>query len=113
MWFDARAALAEIEGRALPSSKPAPEPAQDSRRAQADNVAPFATLTPPVAHVAHVARPLTRNPETALRTWTGRVVSLAAWRDLTEWERYGPNGRHWNGITKLWEKPEEDDKGRC
>jgi hypothetical protein len=33
-------------------------------------------------------------------TWTGRVVSLAAWRNLTEWERHGPNGQHWNGIIK-------------
>lgn len=105
MWFDARAALAEIEGGALPPSEPAPEPAQVSRNVQADNVAPFAMLTPRVAHVAHVARPLTRNPETAPSTWTGRVVSLAAWRDMTEWERHGPNGRHWNGITKQWEQP--------
>lgn len=100
MWFDARAALAEIEGGALPPS----EPAQVLRNVQADNVAPYATLTPRVAQVAQVARPLTRNPETAPRTWTGRVVSLAAWRDMTEWERHGPNGRHWNGITKQWEK---------
>ena len=26
-------------------------------------------------------------------TWTGRVVSLDAWRNLTEWERHGPDGR--------------------
>ena len=37
------------------------------------------------------------------RTWTGRVVSLDEWRRLTEWEEDGPNGRHWNGITKQWE----------
>lgn len=40
------------------------------------------------------------------RTWTGRLVTLAAWRDLTEWERHGPNGRHWNGATGRWEQPE-------
>jgi hypothetical protein len=38
-------------------------------------------------------------------TWTGRVVSLDEWRTLTEWERHGPNGQHWNGITKQWDKP--------
>jgi len=38
-------------------------------------------------------------------TWTGRIVSLAAWRDLTAWERDGPDGRHWNGFTRQWEPP--------
>jgi hypothetical protein len=37
-------------------------------------------------------------------TWTGRIVSLEAWRILNEWEKHGPNGRHWNGITKQWEQ---------
>ena len=37
------------------------------------------------------------------RTWTGRVVSLQAWREMTDWERHGPRGRLWNGITKQWE----------
>ena len=36
-------------------------------------------------------------------TWTGKVVSLEAWRDLTEWEKHGPDGRHWNGATRKWE----------
>lgn len=36
-------------------------------------------------------------------TWTGCVVSPSAWSGLTEWQRYGPNGRHWNGITQEWE----------
>ena len=36
-------------------------------------------------------------------TWTGKVVSLEAWRDLTEWEKHGPDGRHWNGINRKWE----------
>ena len=39
------------------------------------------------------------------RTWTGRVVSLADWRNLTDWERHGPKGRHWNGLTREWEIP--------
>jgi hypothetical protein len=38
-------------------------------------------------------------------TWTGRIVSLDAWRTLTEWEKHGQNGRHWNGITQTWEEP--------
>ena len=33
-------------------------------------------------------------------THSGRVVSLQAWRNLTEWELNGPNGRIWNGLTR-------------
>ena len=39
-------------------------------------------------------------------TWTGRIVSLDAWRDLTEWERHGPNGKPWCCITRRWIEPE-------
>ncbi|MEP6019260.1 MAG: hypothetical protein ABJ251_12375 [Paracoccaceae bacterium] len=38
-------------------------------------------------------------------SWTGKIVSLEDWRALTAWERHGPNGRHWNGITRQWEWP--------
>ena len=38
-----------------------------------------------------------------VQTWTGRVVSLADWRNLTKWERHGPNGRYWNCLTTEWE----------
>ncbi len=40
------------------------------------------------------------------KTWTGKVVSLAAWRQLSEWEKHGPDGRSWNGTTRRWEMPE-------
>lgn len=36
-------------------------------------------------------------------TWTGKVVSLAAWRDMTAWERHGPDGKTFNGKTMKWE----------
>ena len=36
-------------------------------------------------------------------TWTGKVVNLAAWRDMTEWERHGPGGKSFNGKTMKWE----------
>jgi len=39
-------------------------------------------------------------------TWTGRIVSLDAWRRLTESEQHGSNGQHWNGMTRQWEQPE-------
>lgn len=40
------------------------------------------------------------------RTWAGRVVSLDDWRAMTDWDRHGPRGRNWNGITRQWEPNE-------
>lgn len=117
MWFDPQRALAELQGGSLPhSDMPRPTPV----------LVPCAPLSR-VAQVAHVARPQPQKPENLLsagqgtdgfrhgisingdpRTWTGRIVSLAAWRTLTEWERHGPDGRHWNGITRQWETPDND-----
>ena len=37
------------------------------------------------------------------RTWTGEVVQLAEWRDLSAWERHGSTGKMWNGRTGQWE----------
>ncbi|MEL7259263.1 MAG: hypothetical protein AAFN80_15730 [Pseudomonadota bacterium] len=39
-------------------------------------------------------------------TYTGRVVSLEDWRNLSEWEKHGPVGRGWNGKTQAWEMSE-------
>ncbi|WP_299986660.1 hypothetical protein [uncultured Ruegeria sp.] len=36
-------------------------------------------------------------------TWTGKVVSLEDWRNMTDWERHGPSGKMWNGKTHQWE----------
>ncbi len=36
------------------------------------------------------------------RTWTGRIVSLDEWRGMSAWERHGPNGRVFCGITRRW-----------
>ena len=38
-------------------------------------------------------------------TYIGRVVSLDAWRRLSEWEKHGPAGKQWNGTTQKWETP--------
>lgn len=69
-------------GQATPLSDPAPPPTQ------AKQAFPYGTSAG--------GRP---------RTYTGRIVSLADWSSLTEWEKHGPNGRLWNGITKQWESP--------
>jgi len=102
MWFDPHRALDELDTGPRPS-------------------------TPCVANVAVVATPPAPNPKSAPpvksgalppdtyrhglsitgdpKTWTGRIVSPAVWQTLTEWERHGPDGRHWNGITQQWEAP--------
>ena len=104
MWFDVQQALSEIEGGTLPTLPPKP-------------VTPASPLAPVgVADVASVATPPALNGKTDHHrhgvsvaghplTWTGRVVSLADWRRLTAWERHGPDGQHWNGITQQWEHP--------
>lgn len=125
MWFDAQKALAEIEGGDMPlSTAPVSQLSQVSQRS-----CPKTENTPPnVAGVASVATPLVQKPknESPARgdmqtgetfphgrsiaghplTWAGRIVSLDEWRRLPEWEKHGPRGRLWNGITKQWEQSE-------
>ncbi|MEI4473352.1 hypothetical protein [Frigidibacter sp. MR17.24] len=36
------------------------------------------------------------------RTWTGRVVSLDEWRRLSDWERHGSTGQHFDGRAGRW-----------
>ena len=111
MWFDLAAALAEIEGADLPKSNatlPATSatPATPSRRVAS------------VADVAAPALPMRPDPPSARGgwdmgrhgvsitgfplTWTGRPVTQAHWRHLTQWQRSGPDGRHWCGIRRAW-----------
>jgi len=107
MWFDAHAKLAEIGGTPAAASA-----TTATRRAG----------TPPrVADVASVATPRhSESPSgpgepddadmfrhgrsvTGLpRSWTGRIVSLDAWRQLSRWERHGPDGRLWCGCCGQW-----------
>ena len=109
MWFDARAHLAEV-------LREHPDPAhirygvsQLSRVSQLPDLRPSASSPRRVASVAVVASG--ESPKTAIasalddcrRTWTGRLVSEADWQTLTDWDRHGPNGRLWNGLTFQWE----------
>lgn len=41
-----------------------------------------------------------------LRTWTGRVVSLEDWRQLSAWDKEGGKGRAWDGLTRNWDDVE-------
>ncbi len=109
-FFDVRASLAEIErqnGTPATSATPA---------TKANEIAPH------VANVADVAAPRTQIPETEPlktssagsdtrhgfavngnpKTWTGKVISLADWRGLSEWDKHGPDGRVWCGVRKQW-----------
>lgn len=36
------------------------------------------------------------------KTWTGRIVSLDAWRRLSAWDRHGPDGRLFCGACRAW-----------
>jgi hypothetical protein len=122
MWFDPHAMRAKIVGHPPATSATTATQAQPARP-----VSQMSRLSQPlysqkpvsrVAEVASVATPLVPKPEpppnaeifphgTAFdgrpKTWTGCIVSLDTWRNLTEWEKHGPNGRHWNGITQTWE----------
>jgi hypothetical protein len=40
-------------------------------------------------------------------TWTGKVVSLAEWRAMSEWDKHGPDGRVWCAISREWIDPSE------
>jgi hypothetical protein len=122
MWFDARAKLAEIAGHppatsaTIATQAPAVRPV--SRLSQLSQPPQPEKAASRVAEVANVATPLpSAEGETDMwrhgvsvagnpLTWTGRIVSLNAWRDLTEWERHGPNGRHWCGIKQSWIRTE-------
>jgi hypothetical protein len=112
MWFDAQEALAAIEG-GTPDRVRLPHPASVTltRVAQVARVAwPRPPDCAPMPRIETPTNPspygesIAGNPV----TWTGRIVSLAAWRDLTEWERHGQNGQHWNGLTKQWKDPKFD-----
>ena len=116
MWFDPYKALAEIS-----DAPPATSATTATSRARVAKVANVATLPRPKPQPAPPNRLVRLNPDagdlpngTACdlglfpRTWTGRVVSLAAWRELTEWERHGPRGRHWNAATGSWESKDGD-----
>ena len=106
--FDPRAALAEIEKQARTPATSATSATQ--------------TLSNPsyVANVADVAAPQRQIPEKWVpdtpkdmrhgfainghpKTWTGKIVSMNEWRQLSEWEKHGSTGKHWNGLKQQWE----------
>lgn len=128
MWFDAQAKLAEIVGEPpatsatsatqAPAARPVSQLSQVSQHPDARKPAPavasvasVATPLPSARPFEPGAAPFRKSPGGRVLTWTGRVVSLDAWRELTEWERHGPNGRHWCGLCRGWHNPGQCDGG--
>jgi len=127
MWFDAQAELAKLAGgRGNDAHPPATLATSATSRASVAIVAIVADVAAPPATTATSATPAQRIASRVVTpnafphglaingnplTWTGRIVSLDEWRRLTEWERRGPNGRHWCGIKKQWEYRKETDNG--
>jgi hypothetical protein len=122
MLFDAYAALRKLEdGDEIPATSatlrhhepqtaPVSQMSRVSQRATGgikettdeDHFAALQVLRPPESANSD-ARSYGTSPGGRPLTWTGRVVSLDAWRNLSEWERHGPQGRFWNGKTGKWE----------
>lgn len=114
MWLDVRAKLAEIEGNFLTTSATQAPPAvavsqlsQVSQAPSTANAKPSVVSPQPsdsdAQDILRHGASVTGSP----RTWTGRIVSLDAWRALTEWEKHGPNGQHWCGLCRGWHYPTE------
>jgi len=122
MWFDARAKLVKIAGHAPATSATtatqAPLASSMSQKSRLSQPPIPPNMPPRVAEVAIVAAPPGRTPEPKPsaetfphglsvtgqpKTWTGRIVTFADWPTLSDWEKHGPNGRLWNGITRRWE----------
>ncbi len=34
--------------------------------------------------------------------WTGKIVSLAEWRGMSDWERHGSTGKMYCGVCREW-----------
>ena len=110
MWFDAQYALRCLDGAEPPRPKAAPP--QEPETTSEPILAGIAGLAGGAAQISK-PQPSARQTETAFPygetaggrplTYTGRVVSLDAWRSLTKWEKHGPRGRMWNGRSQLWE----------
>lgn len=123
MLFDVQAALSEILGDtpAIPAISAIP-PSTNSRNSRNSSQGSSNVDKAKVVGFAPTSRTNSesRSEKDLFRhgrsvsgsplTWTGRIVSLADWRQLSEWERDGSTGKLWNGITRRWKPAENDGK---
>jgi len=106
MWFDAQAALVKIGGGDAPPSAPAMPDKRETKLAEIAEIAVSEDRVPeipPSAARQLMASPYGESPGGRPLTYTGRVVSLEAWRCLSEWERHGARGRLWDREARQWE----------
>lgn len=139
MWFNPRAALAEIEdgtpanpatsasptpriagiaavaGGAGPNLAPEPQPTPKAKQARQPKPVPQPRPAPG-AKGTPAKFPHGTSAYGHPKTWTGRIVSLEAWRQMTNAERNGPGDKMHCGNCKQW-VPREDAhhhiEGRC
>jgi len=121
-FFDTKSALAKIEKREGTPATSATSATQATQNTS--HVAKVADVAAPLGQIRknEEGRQPVPNPSAVLQfepasqsappgqtaggrvlTWTGKVVSLDDWRNLSEWERHGSTGKIWNGQTQQWE----------
>jgi len=115
MLFDVKAARARIDARGLsPADLPQSPPISGLAELAGGNAE-----TEKMAAPAQIQKPTPQPPQKPSAetyphglsvtgqplTWTGRIVTFADWPTLSDWEKHGPNGRLWNGITRRWGPP--------
>lgn len=98
-FFDTKAELAKIQNQGLTPATPATPATQTRQRAA--RVAGVAEVAAPKGEISKTEKsgPVTSDScpkwfsaAGRPRTWTGKVVSLAEWRTLSEFERTGRGG---------------------
>jgi len=107
MLFDAYAALRKLESElVVPATAATPATPKGQTLPFVANVAGVATgqsLKSEKRTGTDAASPYGQTIGGRQLTWTGKIVSLADWRNLSEWERHGSTGKVWDGQTQKWE----------
>lgn len=100
--------LAQSEVEFLQVSTVCREGNSEKNRNRPDLIKPdiAGTSHPKIAPRSEGVSPYGTSPGGRPLTHTGKVVSLDAWRQLTEWEKHGSKGKVWNGVSREWEGPQ-------
>lgn len=117
MLFDVNAALAEILNDGQTVATLATSATNKPETPAVSRVSRVSQATPAEGAQPDASAPRTSSPEVddfrhgcspagKPLTWTGRIVSLDAWRGLTDWERHGSTGLFWNVQSRQWEHPD-------